>query len=972
MDYKKLNRIFAAIIFIIAALTYFSTVQPSVSFWDCGEFVASSYLMQVPHPPGTPLFLMLGRVMTLIPFAANLAFRVNTISVLASSFTIMFLYLIAVRVIESFKGRNYKSMLEAVGTYVAAGIGALSLAFGDTFWFNANEAEVYASATFFIAIVVWLMMVWYRKADEPDNEKYLLMIAYLIGLSTGVHLMSLLAIPSIVMIIMFRKYVDDEDKLKYTAKLFVIHSAIILLIAIAMWASQTEHSAPDAATYKAFDRRMILIFLTVSVIFMGVFWKKIFNKNSFYLPIIFGGIALMFVYPGIVKYITDIITRIGGNDTTFDVIIFLGIVAAIGYLAYWANKNNKQTLNLIAKSALLTLIGFTTYSMIIIRANQDPPINMNNPKNFPDLVSYLNRAQYGDFPTFQRRFSQEPNQRGIYTNYSSDLDFFWRYQMNHMFHRYLLWNYVGRTSTVQDANYDWTEFYFIPFLLGLFGLYYHFRKDWKMASIFLVMFIFLGYLTAFYQNQQQPQPRERDYFYVGAFFVYSLWVALGVRGLLDLVVEQFKGSKLAKAGYYFVLIFGILLVPVNMFFSNYFDHDRSKNYVPWDYSYNLLQSVAPNAILFTNGDNDTFPLWYLQDVEGVRRDVRIANLSLLNTGWYIDQLKNTTPFGTKEIKMTLSERDIADIGPQRWKTQKIAMPVSKETFKKFGVTDTSIINKGKIEWTMKNTLQFGTIKAVRTQDIVVLSIIMANKFKRPIYFAVTVSDDSRIGLNSYMQMEGMAYRLTPKKGPRNTEYINEKIMREDLFNEPKGFSKTYQPGFKFRGLNDPSMFLNDNQRRLVQNYRNSFMRLALYYLYQTRNYKMVVKTLNEMEKKIPRENIPIDYRLLHDIASIYREAGDNKQAQKLDSEVIPYALNRIKTNPRDFQGRYSPYLMLIEIYENNQQYNKAVNILRKLQMFAPNDPSIKRKINSLLRLAKSSQPEVKKKTLQIDSTKRTQ
>ena len=969
MDYKKLNRIFAAIIFIIAALTYFSTVQPSVSFWDCGEFVASSDLMQVPHPPGTPLFLLLGRVMTLIPFAANLAFRVNTISVLASSFTIMFLYLIGVRVIESFKGRNYKSLLEATGTYLAAGIGALSLAFSDTFWFNAAEAEVYASATFFIAIVVWLMMVWYRKADEPDNEKYLLMIAYLIGLATGVHLMSLLAIPSVVMIIMFRKYVDDDEKLKYTGKLFVIHSAIILLIAIGMWASQTGQSAPDSATYNAFDRRMVLIFLTVSVIFMGVFWKKIFNKNSFYLPIIFGGIALLFVYPGIVKYITDIITRIGGNNTTLDVAMFIGLIVVIGYVAYWANKSNKQTLNLIAKSALFALIGFTTYSMIIIRANQDPPINMNNPKNFPDLVSYLNRAQYGDFPTFQRRFSQEPNQRGIYTNYSSDLDFFWRYQMNHMFHRYLLWNYVGRTSTVQDANYDWTEFFYIPFLLGLFGLYYHFRKDWKMASIFLVMFIFLGYLTAFYQNQQQPQPRERDYFYVGAFFVYSLWIALGVRGLLDLVVEQFKDSKLAKVGYFFVLIFGILLVPVNMFFSNYFDHDRSKNYVPWDYSYNLLQSVAPNAILFTNGDNDTFPLWYLQDVEGVRRDVRIANLSLLNTGWYIDQLKNTTPFGTKEIKMTLSERDIADIGPQRWKTQKIAMPVSKETFKKFGVTDTSVINKGKIEWTMKNTLQFGTVKAIKAQDITVLSMIMANQFERPIYFAVTVSDDSRIGLNSYMQMEGMAYRLTPKKGPRNTEYINEKIMREDLFNEPSGFSKTYQPGFKFRGLNDPSVFLNDNHKRLVQNYRNSFMRLALYYLYQTRNYKMVVNTLNEMEKKIPRNIIPIDYRLLHDIASIYSEAGDKEQAKILDNEVIPYAINRIKTNPRDFQGRYSPYLMLIEIYQNNRQYNKAIDILRKLQQFAPNDPSIKSKINSLQQLAISNQPEVKKKTLQIDSTK---
>ncbi len=969
MDYKKLNRIFAAIIFLLAALTYFSTVQPSVSFWDCGEFVASSFLMQVPHPPGAPLFLLLGRVMTLIPFASNLAFRVNTISVLTSAFTIMFLYLIAVRVIESFKGRDYKSFFDAFSTYIAAGIGALSLAFADTFWFNAVEAEVYASAIFFIAIVVWLIMVWYRKADEPDNEKYILMIAYLMGLATGVHLMSLLTIPSIVMIIMFRKYVNNEIELKYTAKLFVIHSALILLIAIGMWAAQTGQSAPDSQTYKAFDQRMLMIFVTVTAIFMGIFWKKLFHKNSFYLPIIFGGIALIAVYPGIVKYITDIITKIGGDNTTLDVFIFVGIIAAVGYLAYWANKKNKQTLHLIAKSGLLALIGFTTYSMIIIRANQDTPINMNDSKNFPDLVSYLNRAQYGDFPTFQRRYSQEPHQQGIYTNYSSDLDFFWRYQMNHMFNRYLLWNYAGRTSTVQDANFDWTEFFYIPFLLGLFGLYYHYRKDWKMASVFLVMFIFLGYLTAFYQNQQQPQPRERDYFYVGAFFVYSLWIALGIRGLLDLVIEQFKESKISRFAAYFIMIFGILLVPVNMFFSNYFDHDRSRNYVPWDYSYNLLQSVAPNAILFTNGDNDTFPLWYLQDVEGVRRDVRIANLSLLNTNWYIKQLKNTTPFGTAKIKMTLSDRDIKNIGPQRWESQKIVLPVSKETFKKFGVTDTSVINKGKIEWTMNSTLQFGTVKAIKAQDITVLSMIMANKFKRPIYFAVTVSDDSRIGLNSYMQMEGMAYRLTPKKGPRNTEYINEKIMRQDLFNEPSEYSKTYQPGFKFRGLNDSTIFLNNNHKRLVQNYRNSFMRLALYYLYQTQNHEMVIKTLNEMEKKIPRRIIPIDFRLLHDIASIYNEAGDKVEANKMDREVIPYALNRIKVNPRDFQGRYSPYFMLLEIYQDNHEYDKAISIMRKLQQFAPNDLSIKGKISELMRLNKSNKPEVSKKTMAIDSSK---
>ena len=599
MEYKNLHRSIAAAVFLISAFVYLLTVQSNVSFWDCGEFIASAFLLQVPHPPGTPFFLLLGRLASLLPIGENVAFRVNLVSVFSSAFVVLFLYLTAVKLIEFYKGNKHDSKLDALGTYIAAAIGALSLGFSDTFWFNAVEAEVYASATFFIGIVTWLMVTWHAKADNQDNEKYLLFIAYLIGVSTGIHLMSVLAIVSIVMVIMFRKYNTDESTLKETGFIFLGHVAIILIVAIIMWASIDTSSAPSPEVTKATDFRFITIFGLISVVYMGIFWKKIFRPNSFYLPMIFGGIALVVTYPGIVKYLPNFVSSVGKNNIVLDILIIAVLLTILGYLIYWSNKTNKQTLHLVFKSLLFAFLGFSSYAMIIIRANQDPPINLNSPKTFSEVVSYLNREQYGEAPAFQRRYTQEGHQQVVYRNYDSDLDFLWSYQMNHMFNRYLFWNYIGKESTVQDSGVDWSMFWGIPFLIGLFGLYFHFQKDWKMASVFIVMFIFLGYLTAFYQNQQQPQPRERDYFYVGAFFVYSIWSALGVRGLLDLTKEYIKPQKSKELVFSGIIIVTFLLIPINMLGHNFHLNDRSRNYVPWDYSYNMLQSVAPNDILFT-------------------------------------------------------------------------------------------------------------------------------------------------------------------------------------------------------------------------------------------------------------------------------------------------------------------------------------------------------------------------------------
>lgn len=954
MNYKTINRIFAAVVFSVTLVVYFSTVQPSVSFWDCGEFVASAYSMQVPHPPGTPFFLILGRLFSMIPFVDNIALRVNTISVLSSAFTAMFLYLVGVKLIFNYMKKEPANLFDAISIFVSAAIGALSLSFSDTFWFNGVEAEVYANSTFYIAFVVWLMMVWNEKSDQEGSEKYLIFIFYLIGLSTGVHLMSVLAIVSVVMVVLFKKYVTDDEVLKSTGLIFVVHAAIIIAIAVVMWMSQTGTTPPSPNDFKSGDSKFLMTFVLVSVLFMGAFYKKIFRKNSFYIPIIIGGVTLMVVYPGLVKYFPKLISTIAQNDFTLDLITTFVIFGIVGYGIYWTKQNKKETANLILKCLFFAMLGVTSYAMMIIRANEEPPINMNSPKTFTELESYLNREQYGDFPTFVRRYSNEPHQMDIYTNYTSDFDFLWRYQMNHMFNRYLFWNYIGRESTYQDSGVDWGDMFGIPFFVGLFGLYWHFKKDWKMASIFLVMFIFLGYLTAFYQNQQEPQPRERDYFYVGAFFVFSAWIAIGMRGFIELIVETFKEHRLTKPLSYAVLLLGFMAIPVSMLKANYFEHNRSRNFVPWDYAYNLLQSVEPNAILFTNGDNDTFPLWYLQDVEGVRRDVRIANLSLLNTPWYIKQLKNTSPYGAPKIDMTYSDDEIEQLGLTRWdRNQQMSIPVPPDVIQKYNITDTSIVRSGKLTWLMKNTAQYGDVKVVRTQDLVVLDIIMQAKWKRPVYFAVTCSDDSKINLDDYLEMEGMAMKIVPQKSPydRMADYINEPILSKQLMQEPEGFSKTYQPGFKFRGLNDKSIFFDENHERLTQNYRNSFMRLALFYMYQTKDDAKAVNALDMMEKRIPREVIPMDYRIKHDVAKMYFALGATKQYETYAKEVIAEAKRQIQLNPRSFASYYNPYEILLTHYENLKMYKDAVELLNQLETLVPNDPTVKEMNNRFRKLA---------------------
>ncbi|MEK6572644.1 MAG: DUF2723 domain-containing protein [Bacteroidota bacterium] len=904
MEEKKVRWILGTAVFLISFLTYVSTVQPSVSFWDCGEFVATAYTLAVPHPPGAPFFLILGRFMAMaLPFISDLALRVNFISVVASSFTVLLLFLISVRLVRKWRGTP-KSWSDYIIVFGSSVIGALSLNFSDTFWFNAVEAEAYAASMLFTSCVVWLGMIWYQNADSAGSEKYLVLAAYLMGLSIGIHQLSLVAFFTIAMFVYFRHY-------EYELKRFTYFTIIAIL--------------------------------TFFVIYPGiVYWIPDTLDGSFSLgPINISDSDLLRISPVI-------------------------LILALLYGIYYSVKHKNKILNLATLSMFVIIAGYSTYMQVYIRANAKTPINENNPDTMGRFVAYMNREQYGEAPPLlKRRWNTEPQHQAPYQRYTSDWDYFTRYQLGEMYLRYLAWNFIGRAGDIQGApasfltaESGWStgkgypnRYFALPFLLGLLGVLYHFKRDWKFALSFLVLFVVTGLALVVYFNMAEPQPRERDYFYVGSFFVFALWIGVGAASALEYIerrVREMKQSLLFLSLGSALIAF---IVPVNMGVQNYFDHNRSRNYVPWDYSYNILQSCDKDAILFTNGDNDTFPLWYLQEVEHVRTDVRVANLSLLNTSWYILQLKNEEPHGAKKVAMSLSDGQIENLRLLPWTTKDIDIQAPKEVFAQNGVTDTSITNKGKITFRMPSTLQ-GTdqrgkqIGAIRVQDIMVREIVLNAKWQRPIYFAVTVSDDGKIGLLDYLRMEGLAMKLTPVRATGQYT-VYEPALREHLFNEPEGFNREPHSGFKFRGLSDPTIYYNDNDRGLMSNYRNAFMRLALHYANTGADTTKIAQTMDMMERKIPRSVFPMDWRLMSDVARIYNYAGrkENYLAYARQLEVICW--DKINSGEGDPTEYYNPYRTLIEIYGERKEYAKELEVLQRVQGRYPNDQSLKNRISQL-------------------------
>lgn len=948
MNNKLMHRAFGLMAFIVALVTYMMTVQPSVPFWDCGEFSAASMWQQVPHPPGAPLFLMLGKFFqTIIPFGDD-GWKINLVSVFASAFTIFLLYLITVMAIENFRKEKIESLGDSLAVYGSAFIAAAAFTFSDTFWFNAVESEVYASSSLFVAVVVYLMMKWNEKADEPGHEKYLMLIAYLIGLSTGVHLLSILTVFSIVFVVYIRKY-------KITFGSFLIMSAIAVLI-------------------------------------------------------------FFVIYPGIVKWLPALLAghspsrnearEYAIENSTALTAFTLAIIGLIGYGFFWAHKKGNSVVKLVTSSLLLILLGYTTYTQILIRSNANPPMNENTPKNFALLTSYLGREQYGDAPSWPRRYQTEdyfvqeyqrmdrngnyiygpwnpPGRRPVersdgstislpdfdQVNTSGEIAYLWKYQIDHMYFRYLFWNFVGRMSDVQDAQEAWfavdkaeleqnnyksgyadqfpVRFFALPLLFGLIGLFYYGKKDPKMALAFFAMFLLMGLLAAIQQNQQNPQPRERDYFYAGSFMVFSMWIGLGVYALID----WFGKKKMTVAIVVPILAVSTLMVPFNMAAGGWKIHSRAGNYIPFDYSYNILQSVEKDAILFTNGDNDTFPVWYLQDVEGIRRDVRVVNLSLGNTLWYVDQLKNRSPWGAEKIPLSFSddslrvdEVDSKALSYDFGETMQVAIPVDRDILSKY-TNDPAVLADGNMRFAFAGKpyqqSEGKMINLIRVQDKLVLDILRQTRFKRPVYFSNTVGPDAFCGLEGHFRYEGMAMRICPvPQKSENGEVLDENIMEQCLMNvdNTDNYAKEPKYGFKFRNLNNPSVYYDEVHRRLMNTYRRLFLMYAEYSLKTKHNPAKAIAIADKMNELISVTQFPMSFDQEFSLAKLYDAAGAVEQTRKTAEmgiksclEIIESPTLRPEMAVYEASGRYiGPHRYAAQMYEMTGNYKGAKSVLERL------------------------------------------
>ncbi len=909
MSDQKINRLVALGVFLVTCIVYLRTLSVTVVFWDVGEFCAASRLLQVPHPPGSPLFILVARIISLIPFLPDIAARMHAVSAIGSAVGILFLYLVTEKLIARF--HSLETGVDKLIVFGSSAIAALALAFSTTYWDNAIEAEVYGMAMFFTSLVLWLGLKWWEHADEPHNEKYFLLIAYLLGLSTGVHILALLVAIPIMMLYYFKRY--------------------------------------------EFSRESFMKFGLIAV------------------P------AFFVIYPGIVQFFPSMLDGdvklplIGNVPATgkSDILTFIPLIVLIvvSYYAYDSYRKKQKLLHVACLSFLFIVIGYSTYSQVLIRANVDNlPMKENNPNNLERLTSYLTREQYGDTPLlkgeswnnetqsyevklFPRRHSHEAMHEATRVNYSSDGDFMWKYQIDHMFIRYILWNFVGSEGDWQDAGASWKETLGIPLLLALIGAWYHFKKEWKLGFILFATFIIMGIVLDLYQNQQDPQPRERDYFYVGAYYVMAVWLGIGIVALVDLLRKSLRQGAAFNFTASGVIVVCALVVPVNLARINWREHDRSQSYIAWDYSYNLLQSCEKDAILFTNGDNDTFPVWYLQDVEGVRRDVRIVNLSLVNTPWYVYLMKTDSPHGAKKVALSIKNEQIESLQPRLWKPQQIDIPVPKEVAERFGVKDTSVLSRGKITFTMNGVNMNPETKILRVQDMMVLDIVMSNKWDRPIYFAVTCSPDSKIGLDNYLWMRGLAYRFKPEKvGPSDGGIggIEEEIMERNVLGENVQPSTTMQNGYLYRNLNNPSVYYDENVQRMVMNYRASFLRLAFYSMRNLNDTEKARKIMARMDELLPITVVPNqDWMFTANIMSVFNQVGDMERAGKYAAVVEGICKDVIESNRAEANDPFGPYRVLMEIYDMRKDYPSAIAILKSAQAQIPgaqNSPDLTNRI----------------------------
>ena len=1046
-QYKLVNNVLGWLTFFVAAFVYCSTIEPTASFWDCPEFNITGYKLEVGHPPGAPFFMLTANLFS--QFASDpsqVARMVNTMSALLSATTILFLFWSITHLARKLILKDWSEMTlgKLIAIQASGLVGALIYTFSDTFWFSAVEGEVYAYSSAFTAIVFWLILKWEDHADEPHSDRWLVLIAYMTGLSIGVHLLNLLCLPAIVLVYCYRRFPHIELKGSLLALVgsFVLVAAVLYgvvpgIITVAGW---FELLFVNTLGCPFNTGEIIYIVLLVAIVIWAIYESyvdKSFKRQNISFVLSVGMLGIPF-----------------RGMTWSAAILGLVILAAIYFGLNYRKKIGKDLVPVVTARfkntallcMLMLMIGYSSYAVIVIRSAANPPMDQNSPEDVFTLGSYLSRDQYGDSPLlygqaytsqvaydvdgnmcvpkhkegaaiWQRKEKASEGEKdsyfvvshkdkliyaqnmvfprmhssahaGAYENWMGGIEgnqvpydrcgepvmvkmptqmenirFFLSYQCNFMYWRYFMWNFAGRQNDIQGngepehgnwitgisfiddwmlgdqskmpaelkANKGHNVFYCLPLLLGLIGLFWQaWRGQRGIRQFWVVFFLFFmtGLAIVLYLNQTPQQPRERDYAYAGSFYAYAIWCGLGVLAIYDMLKKKLKGNDVAVAG---VVGVACLLVPIQMASQTWDDHDRSGRYTCRDFGQNYLMTLQDkgNPIIFTNGDNDTFPLWYNQETEGVRTDARVCNLSYLQTDWYIDQMKRpaydspSVPITWPRIDFCSGTNDYIEVRPamkqqlldfyrEYPKEARAAFgdePFEVKNIMKYWVrskdNDTHVIPTDTLYITIdkeavrrsgmmmasdtipdRMVISLAGKRAIYKNDMMMLEMLAQCNWERPLYVATTVGSDNYMNLGDNFVQEGLAYRITPfnTKAPGAKNFDTEKVYN-NVMNR-----------FKWGGLDKPGLYIDETVMRMCYTHRHLLAQLAMQLIAEGQNAK-AEKVLRKAEKVLPEYNVP--YTFLSgaaDMARAYALIGKKADAARI--------LNRVWADAKSYADYY--------------------------------------------------------------------
>ncbi|WP_302426298.1 glycosyltransferase family 117 protein [Leyella stercorea] len=1035
-QYKLVNNVLGWLTFFVAAFVYCSTIEPTASFWDCPEFITTGYKLEVGHPPGAPFFMLTANLFS--QFASDpsqVARMVNTMSALLSATTILFLFWSITHLARKLILKDWSEMTlgKLIAIQASGLVGALIYTFSDTFWFSAVEGEVYAYSSAFTAIVFWLILKWEDHADEPHSDRWLVLIAYMTGLSIGVHLLNLLCLPAIVLVYCYRRFPHIELKGSLLALVgsFVLVAAVLYgvvpgIITVAGW---FELLFVNTLGCPFNTGEIIYIVLLVAIVIWAIYESyvdKSFKRQNISFVLSVGMLGIPF------------------RGMTWGAgVLGLVILVALYFGLNYRKKIGKDLVPVVTARfkntallcMLMLMIGYSSYAVIVIRSAANPPMDQNSPEDVFTLGSYLSRDQYGDSPLlygqaytsqvaydvdgnmcvpkhkegaaiWQRKEKASKDEKdsyfvvshkdkiiyaqnmlfprmhssahaGAYENWMGGIEgnqvpydrcgepvmvkmptqmenirFFLSYQCNFMYWRYFMWNFAGRQNDIQGngepehgnwitgisfiddwmlgdqskmpaelkANKGHNVFYCLPLLLGLIGLFWQaWRGQRGIRQFWVVFFLFFmtGLAIVLYLNQTPQQPRERDYAYAGSFYAYAIWCGLGVLAIYDMLKKKLKGNDVAVAG---VVGVACLLVPIQMASQTWDDHDRSGRYTCRDFGQNYLMTLQDkgNPIIFTNGDNDTFPLWYNQETEGVRTDARVCNLSYLQTDWYIDQMKRpaydspSVPITWPRIDFCSGTNDYIEVRPamkqqlldfyrEYPKEARAAFgdePFEVKNIMKYWVrskdNDTHVIPTDTLYITIdkeavrrsgmmmasdtipdRMVISLAGKRAIYKNDMMMLEMLAQCNWERPLYVATTVGSDNYMNLGDNFVQEGLAYRITPfnTKAPGAKNFDTEKVYN-NVMNR-----------FKWGGLDKPGLYIDETVMRMCYTHRHLLAQLAMQLIAEGQNAK-AEKVLRKAEKVLPEYNVPYTFMSgAADMARAYALIGKKADAARILNKV---------------------------------------------------------------------------------------